>query len=117
MNDMTLRTRPLADPDTGACPVAEILRELGGKHGPRILHCLLAREMHFLELERAVTGISRKVLKAQLTDFIAAGLVVRRPKHDARNRVGYGLTPKGQALGPILFQLYDWSQTYKAQAA
>lgn len=102
-------------PETGECPVAQTLRTLGGKHGPRVLHCLMGGELHFLELTRALNGISRKVLTEQLQEFEASGLVLRDPKHDARQRVGYSLTEKGKALGPILNQLYDWSQDPRYQ--
>ena len=100
---------PWTDPVTGSCPVAQTLHLLGGRHGPSLLHCLLAGEMHFLELSRALGGISRKVLTEQLRVFEAEGLISRTPKQDARRRVGYALTPRGQALGVIIAQLYDWS--------
>ncbi|MBU0641928.1 MAG: helix-turn-helix transcriptional regulator [Alphaproteobacteria bacterium] len=77
-----------------------------------MLHCLLGGEMHFLELTRALDGISRKVLKAQLREFEDNGLVLRVAKQDARRRVGYSLTDKGRALGEIVGQLYDWSQEW-----
>jgi len=78
-----------------------------------VLHCLIGREMHFLELERALSGVSRKVLKEQLQVFQDNGLVLRRQKSDARRRVGYSLTCKGQALGTILSQIFDWSLEYQ----
>lgn len=102
-------TMPWTDPVTGACPVAEVLYLLGGKHGPSLLHCLTGGEMHFLELSRALGGISRKVLSDQLRAFEASGLVARLQKQDARRRVGYSLTPRGAALADIVGQLYDWS--------
>jgi len=106
------QNRPWTVPETGACPVGETLRLLGGKHGPTVLHCLLGGELHFLELTRALDGISRKVLKAQLRAFEDNGLVLRVAKQDARRRVGYSLTDKGRALAEIVGQLYDWSQEW-----
>ncbi|MCR9110966.1 MAG: helix-turn-helix transcriptional regulator [Rhodobacteraceae bacterium] len=112
MKDGAQMAGPWADPVTGECPVADTLRCLGGKHGAKILHCLIAGELHFLELHRAMHGVSRKVLRDQLREFEERGLVARTPKHDARQRVGYALTLKGSALGDILGQLYDWQQTF-----
>ncbi len=103
---------PLTDPASEKCPVTETLRILGGKHGANILHCLAPNELHFLELQRALNGISRKVLADQLRELGERGLVVRTPKPDARQRVGYSLTPKGRSLGGILAQLYDWQQAF-----
>lgn len=93
--------------------MAETLRTLGSKHGPLVLHCLIDGEMFFLELARALNGISHKVLRDQLKDFEDCGLVARSPRNDARRRVGYALTEKGQALGQILGQIYVWNQTYR----
>ena len=103
---------PWTDPGTDTCPVADTLHLLSGKHGPAILHCLTVGELHFLELQRAVAGISRKVLTDQLRVFEENGLVARIPKQDARSRVGYSLTDKGRALGGILDQLLDWNRRF-----
>lgn len=113
--DMSDRPGPWSDPATGDCPVAETLRTLGGKHKPSILHCLLPGELHFLELGRSLGAVSRKVLVAQLRDLEEAGLVVRVQKTDARRRVGYALTEKGQALGRIIDQIHDWAVTHQAR--
>jgi len=113
VNATVSKTRPWTDPISVQCPVAETLRTLGSKHGPIVLHCLTGGEMYFLELVRALNGVSRKVLTDQLKDFEEIGLVVRSPKNDSRRRVGYSLTAKGQALGHILEQLYDWNQVYR----
>lgn len=113
MTETIVQFKSWADPLTGECPVAQTLHTLGGKHGPSVLHCLMAGEMHFLELTRAIKGISRKVLTDQLKDFEKHGLILRSPKNDVRQRVGYSLTAKGRSLCGILGQLYDWSQSYR----
>lgn len=113
MSNVNSESRPWADPATGQCPVAETLRTLGGKHGPHVLHCLAGGELYFLELVRALDGISHKVLTDQLKDFEKSGLVARSLKNDSRRRVGYSLTAKGKALGSILVQLNGWHQAYR----
>ena len=113
MTETMVQIKSWADPITGECPVAQTLHILSGKHGPSILHCLTGGEMHFLELTRAIDGISRKVLTDQLKDFEEHGLIFRSPKNDARRRVGYSLTAKGHALCDILGQLYNWNQANK----
>ncbi|WP_120633834.1 helix-turn-helix domain-containing protein [Ruegeria sp. EL01] len=109
---MTPPDRPWATPETDECPVADTLRLLKGKHGPKVLHCLMSGEMHFLELHRTLMTVSRKVLAAQLLDFEQSGLIVRIEKPETRRRVGYSLTVKGQALCSILSQLYAWSSDF-----
>ncbi len=116
MPPLPTSSRPWFDPQSQTCPVGRTLRLLGGKYGPSTLHCLMGGEMHFLELTRALEGISRKVLAAQLRDFEREGLVRRVQKHDARRRVGYSLTQKGAGLAAILDQIYDWSQEHPVQS-
>ena len=111
-NDLT----PWATPETGECPVADTLRAIGGKHKPRILHCLLMSDLHFLELTRAMAPISRKVLTQQLRDPQSTGLISRAETHEARRRVMHALSDKGRALGDILAQVYGWAETYKEDA-
>ena len=112
MEDFTRQPMPRFLTKSGECPVAETLRTLGGKHKPNILHALSNGELHFLELARALTGISRKVLAEQLRDLEKNGLVDRVEKLDAKQHVGYALTEKARALGAILSQLYGWGEVY-----
>lgn len=114
MKDMSQIHGPWSLPCSDECPVADTLQLVGSKHGPKVLHCLVGGEMHFLELTRALHGISRKVLTDELTGFEKEGLVRRVEKKDARQRVGYSLTEKGHALAMILSQIFEWSKTYRA---
>ncbi len=99
-------------PDTDVCPVADTLKSIGGKHTPKILHCLAIRDHHFLELTRALPGISRKVLTDELRHLEAIGLVTRTECLDARKRVRYGLSEKGLGLAAILGDIFDWAMKY-----
>ncbi len=116
MKDMTPPIIQWVRPDSGNCPVADTLHALGGKHKPRILHSLAMSDLHFLELTRALDGISRKVLAEQLRDLQAFGLITRTERNDARNRIAYSLSEKGSALAAILSQIYDWSVLYPLSA-
>lgn len=91
------------------CPLSDTLRLLGGKHTTMILHSLVQGDLHFLELGRALPMVSRKVMTAELRDLIDAQIIIRTEEGDARNRVRYGLSPRGRELGKILGSLYDWS--------
>ncbi|MBN8181723.1 MULTISPECIES: winged helix-turn-helix transcriptional regulator [Roseibium] len=96
-------------PGTQDCPVADTLKSIGGKHTPRVLHCLTARDHHFLELQRTLKPISRKVLTQELRHLEEIGLVARTELDDAHRRVRYALTPKGRSLTEILGQVYLWA--------
>ncbi|GAB2183893.1 winged helix-turn-helix transcriptional regulator [Roseibium sp. LAB1] len=96
-------------PGTQECPVADTLKTIGGKHTPRVLHCLTLKDHHFLELQRTLSPISRKVLVQELRHLEDAGLVARTQLDDARRRVRYGLTSKGRSLAEILGRIFLWA--------
>ena len=99
-------------PDSGDCPVADTLKSIGGKHTPKILHCLAMQDHHFLEMTRALPGISRKVLTEELRHLEAIGLVTRTELLDARQRVLYALSGKGRELAAILGEIFAWAMKH-----
>lgn len=107
--------KPWEKEDTDACPVADTLRSIGGKHTPKILHCLTVQDFHFLELTRALPQISRKVLADELRRLEDIGLVNRIELGDARNRVRYTLSNKGHDLAGILGQIYVWAEKHSGE--
>ncbi|MHA7777115.1 winged helix-turn-helix transcriptional regulator [Roseibium sp. M-1] len=100
---------------TDDCPVADTLKSIGGKHTPRILHCLTVQDHHFLELQRTLPAISRKVLTGELRHLEEIGLVCRTELDDARRRVRYSLTPKGRGLADILRQMFIWALEHRGE--
>ena len=100
-------------PETGECPVADTLKLIGGKHTPKILHCLALADHHFLELLRALPEISRKVLTEELRSLESNGLVLRTELGDERKRVRYELTRKGRGLASILGQMFAWAMEHR----
>ncbi len=111
MTDAALKLWSL--PETDDCPVADTLKSIGGKHTPRILHCLTIRDHHFLELQRSLPPISRKVLTEELRHLEEIGLVIRTELDDARRRVRYGLSEKGRGLADILGRIFLWALEYR----
>ncbi|WP_135306189.1 winged helix-turn-helix transcriptional regulator [Haloarcula amylovorans] len=86
---------------------------LGKKWHPILIHTL-QREgpIGFNDLKACVEGISDKVLSESLDDLEAAG-VVSRDVIDAKPvRVEYALTDAGTDLGPVIDELWEWSQQY-----
>jgi DNA-binding HxlR family transcriptional regulator len=64
----------------------------------------------FSELERALTGISQKMLAQQLRQLEADGIVMRTVHNQVPPKVEYRLTPWGQSLCPALDALMQWSE-------
>ncbi len=65
--------------------------------------------MRYSELERAIPGISQKMLGQQLRGVNADGIVVRTDFHEVPPKVEYRLTTWGQELCPALDAILTWA--------
>lgn len=103
--------RPDYKPGTGAAGVQNVLRILEGRWKLVILFRLFGGKlMRFSELERAIPGISQKMLIQQLRQLERDGVVERIVHHEVPPRVEYRLTEWGQALCPALDALLLWAE-------
>jgi len=105
------RERPDYSLGGGARSVQNTLRVLEGRWKLVILFQLFGgRVKRFSELERAIPGISQKMLIQQLRQMEQDGIVVRIVHHEVPPRVEYHLTDWGQALCPALDALLIWAE-------
>jgi DNA-binding HxlR family transcriptional regulator len=99
-------------PLTAAQGVEESIRLLEGRWKLVILfHLFGGHVLRFSELERAIPGISQKMLGQQLRQLEADGLVERTVHPEIPPKVEYALTAWGQDLCPALDALLHWSST------
>jgi len=68
----------------------------------------------FGELRRAMPGVTSKVLRQQLRQMEAAGLVAKSVRAKPL-RVRYRLTPHGRTLGPVFETLWSWGTHHLAR--
>ena len=102
------RTEPT--PESAAADVEQALKFLEGRWKLVILFRLFGgRVQRFSELERAIAGISQKMLIQQLRQMESDGIVRRIVHHQVPPKVEYGLTDWGQALCPALDALLKWA--------
>ncbi|MBX9598769.1 MAG: helix-turn-helix transcriptional regulator [Burkholderiales bacterium] len=94
------------------CPVAVVLRILGGKWKLSILCALLGGTKRFSELCRLNSGITQRMLTNQLRELEVDLVVSRKVYAEVPPKVEYSLTEIGKKLQPILQQLEEWGQTY-----
>jgi DNA-binding HxlR family transcriptional regulator len=103
--------RPDYSSGGGARSVQNTLRVLEGRWKLVILFQLFGgRIKRFSELERAIPGISQKMLIQQLRQMEQDGIVARIVHHEVPPRVEYHLTDWGQALCPALDALLIWAE-------
>ena len=90
--------------------VAREFEVLGRRWAPQILFLLLQRPARFTELERAVPGLTKRVMAERLRELQAAGLVERRVDPGPPLGSSYALTPDGEAMRGPLEGLGTWAE-------
>lgn len=107
---------PGITPRIASIGVQTALKVIGGRWKLTILFELFGgRTRRFSELERAIPGVSQKVLASQLRGLEHDGVVRRTVHPTVPPKVEYSLTPGGEELCPALDELLYWSQRYKGQ--
>jgi DNA-binding HxlR family transcriptional regulator len=97
-------------PDMAASGVEGAFRILEGRWKMVIIFHLLARGiLRFSELEKAIPGVSQKMLIQQLRELERDGVVNRTVYPQVPPKVEYGLTEWGKAMCPALDELLEWA--------
>ena len=98
--------------ERAACPLYTAIGVIDGRWKPMLFQRLSERPHGFGELRRAIPGVSPRVLRAQLRQMIADGLVDRRQLEPATAGVRYAITPYGRTLGPVFETLWRWGVSH-----
>lgn len=89
------------------------IKVLGGRWKAIILWHLSQDAARLSELERAIPGISQKVLMQQLREMESHGLVKRDAP--ATGLVRYALTSMGESSLPLVEALSTWGRHHAAE--
>ena len=101
--------------ERSACPLYTAIAVIDGRWKPMLLQRLALRPHGFGELRRSMRGVSAKVLRQQLRQLEADGLVVKRRLVPARRGVRYRVTPYGRTLEPVFETLWRWGRRHVAR--
>ncbi|MGN7821240.1 helix-turn-helix transcriptional regulator [Chitinophaga varians] len=94
--------------------VEDAMYVLGGKWKLRIITALVTGHYRFNELQRVITGISARVLSAELKSLELNGLVKREVKADRTPAVvEYLPTEYGMTVKEVVSVLGNWGLTHK----
>lgn len=107
MNDMS---KPRWNPYAADCPTRAVLDRIGDKWTVLLLGLLMRAPMRFSALQRAIEGLSHKVLSQTLKAMERDGLVKRESFATVPVTVEYSLTPLGQSLGNLVDGLIVWAE-------
>jgi DNA-binding HxlR family transcriptional regulator len=97
------------------CPVYTTIRVIEGRWKPMIFRRLGKGALGFGELRRIMPGVTIKVLRQQLRQLEADGVVTRSVEQKPTLRVRYRLTPHGRTLAPVFESLWAWGVVHLAR--
>jgi len=111
VSDLPQSKRVAYTPESAAQGVQNVIRVLEGRWKLVILFQLFGGQVRrFSDLERAIPGVSQKMLVQQLRQLEADGVVARIVHHQVPPKVEYHLTDWGQSLCPALDALLIWAE-------
>ena len=92
------------------CAVDYAFQRIGGKYKARILWVLRDGFLRYGELNRAVVGITPKMLTQTLKELEVDKLITRKVYLEVPPRVEYTLTTTGKELIPFIKQMRIWGE-------
>jgi DNA-binding HxlR family transcriptional regulator len=96
------------DPLRSPCPVACALDICGDRWTLLVIRDLMFGRSRFKDFTASPEGIPTNILSDRLARLLRQGLAEQVPAEDGSMRLGYRLTEKGRALGPVLEAMRDW---------
>lgn len=93
------------------CPLPSAVELIGDKWAFLILRGALNGLEHFEQLQAGL-GIARNILSNRLAKLVAGGILERNCDPADRRKVIYSLTPKGEALLPVVLALRQWGEDW-----
>ena len=99
------------------CEVRQILDRVADKWSLLVIALLEQRSMRFMELRRAIDGVSQRMLTVTLRQLERDGLVLRTVHPVVPPRVDYELTPLGATLHETIRALVTWTEAHQNEIA
>ncbi|GAA2788163.1 winged helix-turn-helix transcriptional regulator [Kitasatospora aburaviensis] len=95
------------------CGIREVLDRIGDKWSVLVVVELAQGVRRFRELQRAVPGISQRMLTLTVRRLERDGLLTRTVHPTVPPQVDYELTPIGHSLTHLVKALADWSAQHR----
>ncbi|MFG1917963.1 winged helix-turn-helix transcriptional regulator [Micromonospora sp. NPDC048898] len=110
---VTAALEPCGLPEHPDCGIRDVLDRIGDKWSVLAIVELSVGTRRFRELQRAIHGISQRMLTLTLRRLERDGLVLRTVFPTVPATVTYELTDRGRSLTHLVRQLTDWSLAHK----
>ncbi|MDM0074844.1 helix-turn-helix domain-containing protein [Variovorax sp. J2P1-59] len=95
--------------NTARCPVARALDVIGDRWSLLIVRDAFDGVSRFSDFQASL-GVARNILASRLKALVEEGVLESRPASDGTAYHQYVLTPKGQALFPVIVGLRQWGE-------
>ncbi|GAA1971810.1 helix-turn-helix domain-containing protein [Catenulispora subtropica] len=99
--------------DVRRCELREVLDRIGDKWSVLVMALLSDGTKRYSELQRAIEGISQRMLTLTLRSLERDGLVERLVTPTSPPRVDYRLTPVGETLSGQVNALIGWADEHR----
>ena len=90
--------------------MTDAVRQIGDSWTLLIVWAALRGITRFDTFQRRL-GVARNILSNRLARLVDEGILEKRPVHVGARRLEYRITPKGEALRPVLELIEDWGKT------
>lgn len=104
---------PCGQDDHPDCGIRDVLDRVGDKWSVLIVVELASGPRRFRELQRAIDGISQRMLTLTVRRLERDGLVLRTVYPTVPAQVDYRLTDTGASLTHLVQALADWSLAHR----
>lgn len=94
-----------------SCSIPPAVELIGEKWAFLILRGALNGLKHFEQFQGGL-GIARNILSDRLSRLVSGGILERATDPGDGRRVIYSLTPKGEALLPVVLALRQWGEEW-----
>ena len=93
------------------CPLPPSIELIGERWSFLILRGAFNGLQHFEQFQAGL-GIARNIWSTRLARLVKGGILERRSDPSDRRKVIYSLSPKGEALLPVLIALRQWGEDW-----
>jgi DNA-binding HxlR family transcriptional regulator len=100
-----------------SAPFQRAIELIGKRWTGAVVRALMGGSARFNQLLVGIPGISDRVLTERLRELEYEGLVERIVDPGPPVRVSYRLTPRGDALGPVIASVDAWAADWLSATA
>ncbi|HEU5129442.1 MAG TPA: helix-turn-helix domain-containing protein [Glycomyces sp.] len=111
MNDDA--SMPPSEVQDEVCPIVQVIDRVAGKWAVSILVTATKAPVRYTELERAIPGISRRMLTLTLRNLERDGLLTRTVHPTVPPKVEYSATESARELYAHLNGLLAWAERHR----